>query len=156
VPSLIRNPKDFWSGLIFVFFGVAAVVIARDYPMGTAGRMGPAYFPTILGAILAVIGAIAMLRSLLRPGEAIGKFALKEVFLVLLATVLFGVLLRGAGLAIAIIVLVLVSGYASTKFRFVPFLAVAIGMAVFSVLLFIRGLGLPMPIIGPWFAWFGI
>jgi putative tricarboxylic transport membrane protein len=151
MPSFIRNPQDFWAGIIFSCAGLAALLISRDYPAGTAGRMGPGYFPTILSGILILIGLVSIVRATIRPGEAIGKFALKEVFLVLLATVLFGVLLRGAGLAIAIIVLVLVSGYASTKFRFVPFLAVAVGMAVFSVLIFITGLGLPMPIIGPWF-----
>jgi Tripartite tricarboxylate transporter TctB family len=148
--SLIRNPKDFWSGLIFAVAGAAAVLVARGYPMGSAARMGPAYFPTVLGGLLALIGLVAIVRSLLRPGEAIEPFALKETFLVLLATVLFGVLLRGAGLFAAVLVLVMLSGFASIKFNWKPFLAVAVGLAVFSVLVFVKFLGLPIVMFGPW------
>jgi hypothetical protein len=152
VQSLIRAPKDFWSGVIFLIFGLSAVFIGRDYTMGSAGRMGPAYFPTILGWLLAAAGAISVVRSITTKGdsEGLGRFAVKELMLVVVATVLFGVLMRGAGLVAAVIVLVLMSGYASTKFKPLPFVAVAIGMAVFTVLVFIVGLGLPMPIVGSW------
>ncbi len=47
----IRSPKDFWTGVIYVGFGAAAWWIARDYSFGTASRMGPGYFPTVLAAI---------------------------------------------------------------------------------------------------------
>ncbi|HEY0846879.1 MAG TPA: tripartite tricarboxylate transporter TctB family protein [Noviherbaspirillum sp.] len=149
--SLIRNPKDFWSGVIFVCFGLAAIVIGRDYSMGTAGRMGPAYFPTILGGILALLGLIAVVRSLVRPGEGIEKFAIKEIILILVAVLLFGFMVRGAGLVVAIILLVFLSAFASVKFRVMPSVLLAVGMAVFSVLLFVKALGLPMPVFGPWF-----
>lgn len=149
--SFIRNPKDFWSGAIFIGFGLAAVLIGRDYSMGTAGRMGPAYFPTILGSLLALIGAIAVVRSMLTQGAAVSRFTLKGLGLVLGATVLFGVLVRGAGLPIAIILMVMLSGFASIKFKFAPFLMVATGMSIFCTLVFVKALGLPMPIIGSWF-----
>jgi len=148
--SFIRNPKDFWSGVIFIVIGLAAVVIGRDYAMGTAGRMGPAYFPTILGGLLTLIGAIAVIRSLITRGEAIEPFAIKGVVMVIVGTILFGILVRGAGIAVAIIVLVMTSGLASIKFRVAPFLAVAVGLAIFSVLVFVKALGLPMPMFGPW------
>jgi hypothetical protein len=147
---VIRDPRDFWSGVIFVIVGLAAIFIGRDYSMGSAGRMGPAYFPTILGGLLAVIGLTGVVRSMVRSGEPIGSFALKEIMLVLISVVLFGLLVRGAGLAISIIVLVLVSGYASAKFKLGPFLALGAGLAVFSVLVFVKALGLPMPMFGPW------
>lgn len=148
--SLIRNPKDFWSGVIFMAFGVAAVVIGQDYSMGTAGRMGPAYFPTILGALLTLIGAVAVVRSFIMRGERIEPFAIKAGFLVLLGTVLFGVLVRQAGVIVAIILLVMLGGMANAKFRFGPYLLLAIGVAAFCVLVFVKALGLPMPMIGPW------
>ncbi|MEC4720168.1 tripartite tricarboxylate transporter TctB family protein [Noviherbaspirillum sp. CPCC 100848] len=149
--SFIRNPKDFWSGAIFIGFGLAAVLIGRDYSMGTAGRMGPAYFPTILGSMLVVLGAIGIVRSMFRQGEAITGFTLKGMFLVIGATVLFGFLVRGAGLPIAIILMVMLSGLASIKFKVASYLMVAVGMAIFCSLVFVKGLGLPMPIIGNWF-----
>ena len=148
--SLIRNPKDFWSGVIFIVVGLAAVIIGRDYTMGTAGRMGPAYFPTILGWLLALLGMISVVRSLIRPGEPIARFAIKNILLIMSAVILFGLLVRGAGLFVAVVAIVMLSGFASTKFKVLPFLAVAVGLAIFSVLVFVTGLGLPMPIVGPW------
>ena len=150
MPSFIRHPKDFWTGIIFLFIGLAAVVIGRDYTMGTAGRMGPAYFPTVLGGLLALIGLIGVIRSFLRAGEPVGKFYIKEIVLILVAVLLFGFLVRGAGLVPAALVLVLLSAYASPKFTWGPSILLAIGLAVFAVVVFVKLLGLPMPILGPW------
>jgi len=151
VTSLIRNPKDFWAGVIYVAVGLAAIIIGRDYGMGTASKMGPAYFPTVLGGLLALIGLISIVRSFQRAGEPLGVFAYKGAALVLGSTVLFGVLVRGAGVVISLVVLVIMSAYASIKFRWAPSIALAIGLAVFSVLVFIKGLGIPLPLLGPWF-----
>ncbi|MBC7452946.1 MAG: tripartite tricarboxylate transporter TctB family protein [Massilia sp.] len=150
MPTFISHPKDFWTGIIFLLFGLAAVIIGQDYPMGTAGRMGPAYFPTILGSLLAMIGLSAVIRSCVRPGDAIGKFHMREIVLILSSILLFGVLMRGAGLVIAVLVLVLLSAYASPKFTWKASLLIALGLAVFSVVVFVKLLGLPMPIFGPW------
>lgn len=147
---LIKHPKDFWTGIIFLVVGLAAVLIGRDYSMGTAGKMGPAYFPTVLGGLLTVIGGIAVVRSFKRVGEQIEKFHLKELFIVLSAVVLFGVLIRGAGLAPAAVVLIVISAYASPQFKWHEALLLAVGMATFAVLVFVKLLGLPLPIFGPW------
>ena len=151
MPSFIRHQKDFWIGALFLFFGLVAVIVARDYPMGTAGRMGPAYFPTMLGSLLILIGAIAVIRSFLHDGEAVGKFYIKEIALVLTGVVLFGVLMRGAGLVPAIVVLLLLSAYASQKFRWREALLLSAGLTAFAILVFVKLLGLPMPAFGPWF-----
>ena len=153
MPSFIRHPKDFWTGFIFLFFGLAAIIIGLDYPMGNAGRMGPAYFPTVLGGLLTLVGAMGMIRSFLRPGEAIGKFHLKELFLILTAVILFGFLMRKAGLVPAVLVLVLLAAYASPKFTWKANIVLAVGLAAFAVLVFVKLLGLPMPILGPWFGY---
>jgi hypothetical protein len=150
VPTFIRHPKDFWTGIIFLTIGMAAIIIGFDYPMGTAGRMGPAYFPSVLGGLLSLVGMIGIIRSLLRPGEPIGKFHIKDIALILLAVVLFGFLMRGAGLVPAVLVLVLMSAYASPKFTWGASLLLAIGLVVFAVVVFVKLLGLPMPILGPW------
>ncbi len=137
--------------MIYLAIGLAAVAIARDYDMGSALRMGPAYFPTMLGGLLALIGAGAIVRAFLNPGEPIGKLALKGALLVCGGTVLFAVLLRGAGLIAALIVLVLVSSYASVRFRWGSAILLAVGLAVFCVLVFVKGLGVPLPLAGSWF-----
>jgi len=151
VPAFIRHPKDFWIGIIFIFFGLCAVVIGQDYGMGTAGRMGPAYFPVVLGGLLTLIGVIGVIRSFIREGEAIGRIHLKELALILVSVLLFGYLVRNAGLVPAAIVLIMVSAFASPKFHLGKTIALAVGLALFAVLLFVKLLGLPMPILGAWF-----
>ena len=151
MPAFIRHPKDFWIGIIFIFFGLSAVVIGQDYGMGTAGRMGPAYFPVVLGGLLTLIGVIGVIRSFIRHGEAIGRIHVKELVLILAAVLLFGYLVRNAGLVPAAIVLIMVSAFASPKFHLGKTIALAIGLALFAVVLFVKLLGLPMPILGPWF-----
>ncbi|HEY8554262.1 MAG TPA: tripartite tricarboxylate transporter TctB family protein [Burkholderiales bacterium] len=147
----IRNPKDFWAGLIYIALGLGAMYIAQDYEMGTALRMGPGYFPTLLGGLLALIGLVSLVRSFYSDGEPIGALAVKATLLVCGGTVLFALLLRGAGLVISIIALVLVGSIASVRFRWGTAGLLAIGLAVFCVFVFVRGLGVPMPVLGSWF-----
>jgi len=150
VATRIPNPKDFWTGVIFMVVGGAAVVLARDYPFGTTFKMGPGYFPTVLGALLALVGLITVLRGLLRSGTEVGAMAYREMFLVLMATLLFGLLLRGAGLIVAVVLLVVVAAYASRFFRWKSAVTLGVGMAAFCVVVFIKALGLPIPMLGPW------
>lgn len=135
---------------MFLLFGLAAVIIGQEYPMGTAGKMGPAYFPIILASLLILVGGIGIVRSFLVDGVKIEKFYLKELAIVLSAVLLFGVLVRGAGLVPSVIVLIMLSAYASPQFKLGQNLLLAIGLAGFSALVFVKLLGLPMPILGPW------
>lgn len=151
MPAFIRHPKDFWSGIVFLFFGLSAIVIGQDYEMGTAGRMGPAYFPSVLGGLLSLVGAASLVRSFFRQGEPIGRLYWKELALVLVAVLLFGFLMRDAGLVPATILLILISSYAGQKFNLAKSIALAIGATLFAVGLFVKLLGLPMPVFGPWF-----
>ena len=147
---MIRSRKDFWTGLIYIFVGVSAMIIARDYSMGTGVKMGPAYFPTILGGLLAVIGAIAVIRSFIVPGTPISAVAFKGLILVTVSALVFGFVVRGAGLAVALPLLAVVSAAASVHFRWRTTLIIAAGLTIFCVLVFLKGLGIPLPIIGPW------
>jgi hypothetical protein len=147
----ICSPKDFWSGVIYVFFGLSAIIIGRDYGMGSALKMGPAYFPTLLGWLLVAIGAIALVRGFLVRGMPVGGFAIKALLMIVGATVLFGLTVRGAGLAISLPVLVIFSAAASKRFRLLPTLLMAAGLTLFCVLVFLKGLGVPLPVIGDWF-----
>jgi hypothetical protein len=148
---IARNPKDFWTGLIYIFVGSGALIISRDYDMGTAVKMGPAYFPTLLSILLVVIGIISVLRSFLRSGSPIGVVAWKGLVLIVAATLLFGAIVRGAGLIIALPLLVILSASASARFSWKTSLAEAAGITVFCILIFLKGLGVPLPILGSWF-----
>jgi hypothetical protein len=147
----IRNPKDFWSGIIFLTVGLATVLLIRKLPIGTSMHMGPAYFPTVLGTLLGLIGLAVMIRSLIAPGEAIGKLSYKNLFLVLGSIVLFAMLLRPAGLVITLMLLVFISAYASPKFTWVKSSILAFGLTAFCVIVFVIALGLPIPILGGFF-----
>ncbi|MEK6744373.1 MAG: tripartite tricarboxylate transporter TctB family protein [Nitrospirota bacterium] len=149
--SPIRNPKDFWTGIIYIVFGTAAIIIARDYGMGSALKMGPAYFPMVLSVMLILIGVASLVRSFIRPGSPISRYAFKGLLLVTASTVLFGLVVRGAGLVIALPLLVIISSYASHQFRWKYSLAMAAGLTVFCILIFLKGLGVPLPMLGSWF-----
>jgi hypothetical protein len=119
--------------------------------MGTAIKMGPAYFPTILGGLLILIGILSLIGSFRKAGSPIGSFALKGLALIVVSTVLFGLLVRGAGLVIALPILVIISAYASKEFRWLPTVLMAAGITLFCILVFLKGLGIPLPVLGSWF-----
>lgn len=148
---MIRSMKDLLAGLIYIFFGASAILIAREYTMGTAFKMGPAYFPTVLSILLIVVGSISVLRAFILPGTPIGAISLKGLALVTASIVVFGLVVRGAGLAIALPLLLFISAAGSVKFRWQTMLMIAVGLTFFCVLVFLKGLGIPLPVIGPWF-----
>jgi hypothetical protein len=149
--QLVRSVKDFWTGVIYIAFGSAAIILSRDYGMGTALKMGPAYFPVILSSLLILIGTISLVRSFIKPGTPFGAFALRGLILIIASIILFGFILHGAGLIIALPVLVIISSYGSIRFRWKYSLVLAVGLTIFSVLIFLKGLGVPIPVLGPWF-----
>ncbi len=151
VNPVAGNPKDFWTGIIFIAIGGAAIFLSRGYGMGTAVKMGPAYFPVLLSILLIVIGSLSLARSFIKPGTPIGTVAWKGLFMVIASTVLFGAIVRGAGMVIALPLLIIISAFASTRFSWKFALALAAGVTVFCVLIFQVALGVPLPILGSWF-----
>jgi len=109
----IRAPKDFWAGLIFIAIGGGFILLAQQYRLGDLHRMGPAMFPTLVGALLAGLGAVIVLRAFLSGGERVPRFYARPIGLSLLAIVLFGIVLQWLGLVAAVAVLVLVGAQAS-------------------------------------------
>jgi hypothetical protein len=148
----IRSPRDFWAGAIYLALAIAAIWIGQDYQLGTSERMGPGYFPTLLGSILAIFGVVSMGRSFIRSGEAISAIAWRPLALVLGSTVLFGLLLPRAGVLIALPCLIVVSALASRNSRLdATSIAALVGLVAFCVVVFVKGLGVPMPLLGTWF-----
>src|SRR5262245_15395001 len=148
----IRNPRDFWAGAFYVALALAVFWFGSGLATGTSARMGPGSFPTVLGAILALLGLASIVRSFLRPGEAIEPIAWKPLTFILGATVLFGLLLDRVGVVIALAVLIVVSAMASQHSRpNAASIAALVGIVVFCVLVFVKGLGVPMPLLGSWF-----
>ena len=141
------NKKDFWAGLMLTGIGAAAMFIARDYRFGSALRMGPGFFPTILGGILIAFGVCIMAVGL-KSGEKIqGGLSLRALIMLPLSLVLFGILMDKAGFLPALAVLVFGSAASGREFRFVEVLLLTALLTAASVALFIWGLGLPYPLI---------
>jgi len=190
VEMKIKNGKDFWAGLMFLGFGLGFMVMAQNYPMGSAVRMGPAYFPTVLGGMLTVLGGMVFFRAFVskiahplkvfafRPlllvgsivvggatyfAEAqlkglpmlqsalvglslflfIGAFGPRSMFLVLLAVVIFAYALKPLGVVLSIVILVVISALGGHDFRKKEAVILAVVLALFGVLVFVKGLGLP-------------
>lgn len=132
-------------------FGIGALFIARDYNMGTALKMGPAYFPVMVSVVLVWVGVVSVVRSFIKEGSPVGRFAFRGLLIVSVSTVLFGFILRGAGLVIALPVFVVSNFYASRWFNWRHSLILAVGLTVFCVVVFLKGLGVPIPLFGSWF-----
>ena len=113
----IRNPRDFWAGAVYLALAIVVISIGRNYDFGGSERMGPGYFPTVLGAVLALLGIASVGRSFVIPGETISAFAWRPLAFVLGSTVLFGLLLSGAGVLVALSCLIVVSALGSRYSR---------------------------------------
>ena len=149
----LKNAKDFWSGVMFVAFGLFFAGYARQYDMGTAARMGPGYFPTVLGVLLVAIGAFVAFKGLRTEHEEghghghVDKFHFKPLGLVLGAVVAFGLLLRPAGLIVALVALIFISSLGSGEFKVKEILPLTIGLCLLVLAVFIWGLGLTIPVL---------
>jgi len=147
---MIKNQKDFWAGILFLAFGIAGGYLSQEYPFGTSTRMGPGYFPLVLSGLLAGIGLICALRAMVGVRVHIDAFSLKKTLYVTVPVFVFGVIVKGAGLIPATIVVIVASALASSFFNLKQAILISIGMSVFCWAVFSLGLGLPTPAFGPW------
>ena len=144
--SRIRNPKDFWAGFLFVLVGIAALVLGSRYNLGTAARMGPGYFPRILGLLLITLGGVLAVRALRTRGAAIPAWRWRPTIVVLFSVVLFGLIVTYAGLALSTVILIIIASTASSEFRWKEALISGVLLAMLAVGVFIIGLKLQLPI----------
>jgi putative tricarboxylic transport membrane protein len=142
----IRAPKDFWAGLAFLAIGGAFVLLSQQYRLGDMHRMGPGMFPTLVGVLLAGLGAAIALRAFVFDGERVPRFYARPIGISLLAIVLFGAALQRLGLVAAVAVLVLVGAWAGREVRPLENIALAGAMVLFSAAIFVWLLGLPLPL----------
>jgi len=146
-----KDLRDFWAGLLYLLVGAAAFYIAQDYEMGTAVSMGPGYFPLVLSGALMAIGAVSVVRSYLVAGAPLEGFAFAKLLYIAVSVLAFALVVEGAGLAIAVLVVFFISAAGSQLFNWKFTLMISTGAAVFCSLVFVKGLGIPLPILGTWF-----
>ena len=139
--------KDFWAGLSLIVIGAGSLLIARDYPMGTALRMGAGYFPVVLSALLVMFGVILLMRATVSTDSIKGAWSPRALIALPIALALFGALVDRAGFIPAMFVLIFGSALAGREFKLLEVLALAVGLTAVCVAVFIWGLGLPYPLI---------
>jgi len=158
----IKSQKDFFSGLMFMIVGAAFAWGATNYSLGSGARMGPGYFPMLLGILLAAMGAIVTFKSLVVEtvgGDKIGKWAWKPLFFIIGANLIFGVCLGGLpsiglkslGLIVGIYAVTFVASMAEAGWKVKNTFILATILAVLSYLAFIKLLNLQFPV---WPAYF--
>ncbi len=145
----IKSEKDFWSGLLFIAVGVAFAYGATNYNFGSSARPGPAYFPFGLGVLMAVLGGMVLFKALtfeVEGGDKIGPWPIKQMVLILSAVAIFGLLLPRLGMAVCLPLLIGISSLASGEFHWKEVLANSVILTVASWGIFIKGLGLTIPL----------
>jgi glucose-6-phosphate-specific signal transduction histidine kinase len=140
------NTADLAFGLFLVAISAVALYLIADLPMGSTSRMGPGYVPRALAVTIALLGGFLAFKALLAGREAFPEIAWRPILLVGAAVGLFGLLLPRLGLAITAFIVVLVAGFAAQDMRWRELLLIAAVLSAFAVLLFIKALGLPMPV----------
>ena len=147
----VRNQRDFWSAAMFVIFGLLFIVWSMDYQFGTAQRMGPGYFPTVLGALLIGLGVLVGLPTVKAGSVAtqVEKIGWRGLLVILGAVVLYAVLLPRLGFVAALVVLVILSAMASEEFAWRETLISVAVLGVCSYLVFVKGLDLQFPVWPP-------
>ena len=144
----IKSQEDFWSGLMFIGFGIAAIVISREYPMGSAMRMGPGYFPTLIGGGLVALGAIISALSFRHQGVGIGTWPWRAIMLMSLAFVLFAWGMETIGFIPSLAILIVVSSLSTPHFRWKEVAIETAVMIIGSWAVFIYALELPYTLWG--------
>lgn len=142
----IRGAKDFYGGLLFIFFGLLALTISRDYPVGSNMNMGPGYFPTVVGILLVLLGLFIALKGLIKPGEGVKTWVPRPLVMVLAAAVAFALMVQPFGLVAATLVLVTLSCYGGPEFRLRDMVVLSLLLAALTVVLFIYGVKLPLKV----------
>jgi hypothetical protein len=147
----VVDPANLLCGAIFIGFGVFFAVQSLGLDIGNAFRMGPGYLPLILAGILILLGLVIVIQGFRGKGEeAVQHIAWRGMLFILPAPIFFGLTVRGLGFVPAIFFTALIASFASAKMRPLHAFAVSVAVTVFSTFVFVKGLGLPFVLFGPW------
>ena len=148
----LRTNKDFWAAMMYIGTGVIGWWIARDYPFGSALRMGPGYFPIVLSGLMIAMGLYVLALGLRKDHEKIqGNWSIRALIVLPLSCVIFGILMEEAVFIPAMAALIPISAAAGRDFRWLEVALLTVGLTIACAAGFIYGLGLPYPLIkGMW------
>lgn len=135
--------RDFWAGSMFFLLGVYFVAVAQNYTLGTSAKMGPGFFPTVLGLLMAGLGILIVVMAAFASSDPLPRFVWRPLLIIVFAICLYGLLLPVTGFMIATVVLVAVGSKADAETRFLQSIVLGVCLSIFAALIFHYGLGLP-------------
>ena len=142
----VKSPQDFWAGILFVMFGCAALWIGRGYAFGTSSKIGPGFLPAVLSWALLLVGGVLVARALAIEGPAIEHSRLWPQLFILASIVVFAFTIERLGLALTVVAVTITASLASREVRPIEALALALGLALLCVVLFVQMLGQPFTV----------
>ena len=151
VPGVRRALKDILAGVVFLAIGLAFAVGSLSYEIGTPLRMGPGYFPLVLGGVLAGLGLLVIAKGFVAgEGDPIGEVGWRAVVMITAALLFFGLTVRGLGVIGALFGASLLAALARSQTTVREALIIAVALTALSVVIFIVALQLRLPLVGPW------
>ena len=145
----VKAPRDFGAAMVIMLIGIFGLYFGKDLTYGTAGRMGPGYFPFLLCIIIIALGSVIGVKSLMTEGPPIEMPVFRPMFFVMVSIIVFGYLIDYVGLFFTAVVLTFIAAYARRGVNIIETAIFAVGLSVGTVLIFVYGLGQPLP------AWWG-
>jgi len=145
----VKSPQNLGAAVIFIGLALIGLIFGRDLAFGSTAKMGPGFFPTILSLLILGIGLLNVAMALTIEGEAIERPHWRPLTLICVAMMVFGFAVDYIGLALSAALLTFLAAAARSDTRWGETFFLAIFLGVFSVLLFVYGLGQSMP------AWWG-
>lgn len=138
----VRDVKSAGAGLIFTAFGGLAMIVAAEYPVGTALRMGPGYFPLIVGGVLLCFGLVLLGYSLKEDG-VVPRLGFRPFFWILAAVLTFAAAIESLGLVLATFALIIMSRLGEWDIRWREVLFLCAALTLISAGVFQYALGMP-------------
>lgn len=144
----IRNQRDFWAGIMFLVAGLLFIALSQQYQFGTAAKMGPGYFPAVLGGLMGFLGILISWGATAKsnPVTTLTKVGWRELMLVLVAVAAFGFLLPKLGMVLSVVALISIAAVAGHEFRLRDTLLSIVVLLVISYGVFVYGLELQFPV----------
>lgn len=135
---------DFYCGMLLLAIAASGIWLVSDLDVGGAREMGPAYFPLLVSGALAILSLIMIVRSFVHAEPEVGRFEFRPLLAILFAFLVFAALIDKAGLLISIFAQLAVAHFATPQTRWLETLLFAVGLAIFSMVVFVVLLKMPV------------
>jgi hypothetical protein len=144
----LRNHRDLWAGLMFAVIGIIFMILSKQYSIGTSAKMGPGYFPMVLGGLMTLFGVIIALGAFQGKAQLLklSPVGWREFILLLASVIVFAIALPRLGMVISVVLLILISALASHEFKLKDTLISIVVLVLLAYGMFVKGLELQFPV----------